>query len=274
MNFSDFISTPIFQSEEVKITWIKLLTILILILANIFILKLTRRALRKLEERQAIDEGSLYSIFQIIKYFLWIIAFGFILNILGFNLTLMIASSAALLVGLGLGIQNIFNDYISGILILIEHNVKVGDIMEIENEKVGRVLTIGLRTSKIKTRDDIIVIIPNSKLISENTINWTNMTGKARFHVNVGVAYGSDTDLVKKTLLYCAAQNKDVENKPEPFVRFNDFGDSSLDFQLFFWTSKMFFVENIKSDMRFVIDNEFRKHGIQIPFPQRDVHIK
>jgi small-conductance mechanosensitive channel len=114
--------------------------------------------------------------------------------------------------------------------------------------------------------------VPNHRLISNNIINWTHMESRTRFRVDVGVAYGSDTSLVEKTLLDCANDHPDIALTPKPFVRFVNFGDSSLDFQLYFWTEKTFGVENIKSSLRFRIDNAFTKNNIRIPFPQRDVH--
>ena len=129
-----------------------------------------------------------------------------------------------------------------------------------------------MRTSKIQTRDDFIIIVPNHKLISDNIINWSHLRTKTRFNIKVGVAYGSDTNLVKTILLKCAENRPEIASTPEAFVRFTDFGDSSLDFQLFFWTSETFSVEHIKSNLRFIIDQEFKTHGIRIPFPQRDVH--
>lgn len=273
VELKNLVGYEIIHTENIHISVLNILVVLLTFLFTLLLLRLIRKALKRYEKKEGVDEGSLISIFQIIKYLIWVITIGFVISQLGFKLNILIASSAALLVGLGFGIQQIFNDYISGILILLEHNIKVGDILEIENEKVGKVLKIGLRTSKIKTRDDIIVVIPNSKLISENTINWSHMVGKTRFHVNVGVAYGSNTRLVKQVLLSCADKIEDISKTPVPFVRFQEFGDSSLNFQLFFWTKNTFYVENIKSDLRFLIDDEFRNNNIQIPFPQRDIHI-
>ena len=207
------------------------------------------------------------------KYFIWVIVIGLALETIGIHYNLLIASSAALLVGIGFGLQQIFNDYISGIIILFEGNLKVNDVVQMEDGTIGMVKEIHLRTSKIETRDDYTIIVPNHKLISDNIINWSHMESRTRFHVSVGVAYGSDTKLVKEVLLDCAHDHPDIVTHPEPFVRFTDFGNSSLDFQLFFWTLKTFRVENIKSSMRFKIDEEFRKNNIRIPFPQRDVHI-
>jgi small-conductance mechanosensitive channel len=159
------------------------------------------------------------------------------------------------------------------LLILFEGNLKVQDVVQMEDGTIGRVMEINLRTSKIETRDDYIIIVPNHRLISNNIINWSHMESLTRFHVGVGVAYGSDTLQVEKALLDCANDHPDIAAAPKPFVRFINFGDSSLDFQLYFWTKRTFRVENIKSNLRFRIDQEFRKNNIRVPFPQRDVHI-
>jgi small-conductance mechanosensitive channel len=159
------------------------------------------------------------------------------------------------------------------VAILIEGTLKVNDIVEIEDGVVGKVREIGLRTSKIRTRDNTLLIIPNSRFVNDNVINWSHNDRKTRFKIDIGVAYGSDVEKVTEILLKCAAEEKKVTQRPEPFVRFNDFGDSSLDFQLYFWTTENFAVENIKSNIRYKIDKYFRESGVQIPFPQRDVHI-
>jgi small-conductance mechanosensitive channel len=160
------------------------------------------------------------------------------------------------------------------VAILFEGSLKVGDVVEIQAGIVGKVVEIGLRTSKIETRDNIVMVIPNSKFVTDIVINWSHMEKKTRFHVDVGVAYGSDVDKVTRILLECAQNQEKISASPKPFVRFNDFGDSSLDFQLFFWTTETFRVEFIKSEIRYKIDAAFRAQGVHIPFPQRDVHIK
>jgi len=145
-------------------------------------------------------------------------------------------------------------------------------VVEVE-EEIGKVKEIGFRTTKVETRDNIIHIIPNSKFITREVINWSHIEKLTRFSVNVGVAYGSDVRLVEKVLHDCAINHKKISKKPDPFVRFNDFGESSLEFQIFFWTDESFYVENIKSELRFEIDRKFRENKIHIPFPQSDVHI-
>lgn len=272
-DFQDFVNFSILSTDTIKIKVITIIGFILTTFVTIFLLRILKRALSQFEKKRTLDEGSVTSIYLMLKYLLWTIAIAFMLDLAGVKVTLLLASSAALLVGLGFGIQHIFNDLVSGILILIEHNIKVGDIIEIENEKVGMIVKIGLRTSKLQTRDDIIIVMPNNKLVSENTINWSHIDWKTRFNIKIGVAYGSDTRKVESVLLACTKTVMKISEDPKPFVRFLDFGESSLDFQLFFWTDEVFRVENIKSELRFLIEAEFRKENIQIPFPQRDVHI-
>ncbi|MDP4763690.1 MAG: mechanosensitive ion channel, partial [Salibacteraceae bacterium] len=184
---------------------------------------------------------------------------------------ILIASSAALLIGIGLGIQQIFNDFTCGLILLFGGTVRVGDIVEFNNT-VGRIIEIDFRTSKIKTRSGITIIVPNSKLVSDNVINWTTMDDLTRFEVTVGVAYGSDTNLVKNILTDVAREHEAVEPNMPVKVQFTDFGDSSLTFKVLFWARNSWEVEFIKSDMRFAIDQRFREAKVTIPFPQRDVH--
>lgn len=219
-----------------------------------------------------LDTGRKYAIYQLLKYFVWVISIVLCLNEVGIKLTVLLAGSAALLVGVGLGLQNLFNDLVSGIIILIDGSIKVNDVIEVDG-LVAKVQEIRLRTSSVITRDDKNIILPNSKLTSQQLINWTMGEDAARFSVFVGVAYGTDTRLVQTILSKVAKSHKEVLINPEPFVRFIDFADSALSFELLFWTNNVFRVENIKSELRFAIDDEFRKENITIPFPQRTVHL-
>ncbi|MCF8387110.1 MAG: mechanosensitive ion channel [Bacteroidales bacterium] len=274
MNLKEFINYKILDTKSVDVTVYHILVSLAIIISALILVFIIKKLIFRRVRSETFDKGTANSLFLIIKYFIWIIVIGLILETAGVKLTLLIAGSAALLVGLGLGLQNIFTDIVSGFFMLFERNIKVGDVVELEDDMIGRVEQVGLRTSKIKTRDNIISIVPNHKFINDRVINWSHMDQKTRFHVDVGVAYGSNIALVKKVLLEVAEKNQDITHKPEPFVRFLNFGNSSLDFQLFFWTEKSFEVENIKSDLRFEIDGAFRSNKITIPFPQRDVHMK
>lgn len=216
------------------------------------------------------DKGRKYAIYQLIKYFVWVFSISICLNQVGINLTVILAGSAALLVGVGLGLQNLFNDFVSGIIILIDGSIKVNDVIEVDG-LVATVEEINLRTSNVKTRDDKHIILPNSKLTAHELINWTMGEEAARFDISVGVAYGSNTNMVTEHLLQSLTDNNLIKAEPKPFVRFTDFGDSALIFELYFWTDNVFRVENIKSDIRFKIDNLFKENNITIPFPQRTV---
>ncbi|PCH98174.1 MAG: mechanosensitive ion channel protein MscS [Bacteroidetes bacterium] len=250
---------------------------IILIVALVFMVRTALWAIKKFfyQERlkQRVGEGRLHGFFQIVKYIIIVIAVVIGLESIGVKVTFLLAGSAALLVGLGFGLQQIFNDFISGIILLFDGTIKVGEVIEIEGI-VGRVESIGLRTSEIETRDNIIMIIPNSFFTSQKVINWSHNRQFTRFRISIGVAYGSDTALVKKVLLECADEHKYVAKKPDASVRFIDFGDSALMFELLFYSENMFRIERVKSDVRFLVDMKFKENGIHIPFPQRDLHIK
>jgi len=273
MNLKDILEYAIIRTDSFNITVYNLIaTILILLITRIIIGIIHKIFKRKIYTNKNIEFGKSNTIYQLIKYILWTIAIILSLETIGIKITFLLAGSAALLVGLGFGLQQIFRDIVSGLFILFEGNLKVNDIVELDDE-IGKVKEIGFRTTKIESRDNIILVIPNSKFIDGKVINWSHIQKRTRFHVQVGVAYGSDVELVAKVLTECAINHPDVTKTPKPFVRFFDFGDSSLNFQLFFWTDRAFEVENIKSDLRFTIDKNFRKNKIQIPFPQHDVHI-
>lgn len=235
--------------------------------------KIIQNVLRKrLVSRGQIEDGRLLSILQLIQYFIYIMAILISIKSIGIDITLLIGASAALLVGIGMGLQQTFNDIISGVIILFEGTLEIGDVVEVENI-IGKVKEIRLRTCKIETRTSTIMIIPNSKFVTSSVYNWSNNQDTTLFTVNVGVAYGSNVDIVKNILLNCAKSHGEILKDPEPFVRFDNFGDSSLDFKLGFWTEKIWSVEFIKSDLRFMIDKQFRENKVVIPFPQRDLHI-
>lgn len=253
-----------------------LLMVLIFIATKIFLFGL-RIVLNKIFEKRGIDAGRRFAMFKLLQYIVWVIAFVLILQSAGFHITILLAGSAALLVGLGLGLQQIFQDLVSGIFILIEGTIQRDDVVEIDG-LIGKIVMINLRTSTVLTREGIMLIVPNHKFIVDNIINWSHSATPTRFKVSVGVAYGSDVDKVKEILMECTVQHEKVlkskEDNKYPFVRFVDFGDSALLFEVYFWSDDIFPIENTKSDIRYLIDKRFREEGITIPFPQRDLHLK
>jgi len=245
--------------------------ILIIFLFPFFYLLLKKFFLNPFFKRKKMKSGRIYAFNRLIKYFFYIFTFLFVVSALGFNVGGLWTAGAALLVGVGLGLQETFNDFASGVILLIEGTVEKGDWIEV-GDTVGEVKKIGLRTSLITTRRNISIIVPNSKITVDNVINLSHNNDKVIYNVSVGVAYGSDLALVKKVMLECANRHSKV--LPNAIVRFVNFGDSSLDFELLFWSHEYQQIEDVRSDLRFMIDNAFRKFNISIPYPQQDLHIK
>ena len=256
--------------NRVDITISLLLTIFVSFVVASFVLKWVRKLYtRKMDEP---DQLKFISVFKFIKYITYIVVIFAVMSLAGINITPFLAASAALFIGLGLALQELFQDIIGGILIMIDKSLLVGDIIEV-NSKVGRVIDIRLRTTRAITRDDKIIIIPNHKFISETIYNYTQNHKTTREFIKIGVAYGSDTEKVKNLLLESIAKQKGALKSPKPFVLFEDFGDSALIFSVNFYINDSFIDPKIKSEIRFRIDALFRENNISIPFPQRDVHI-
>jgi small-conductance mechanosensitive channel len=242
----------------------------------IIISKLILWSLKKLLTRNVDDPtelGRRLSAYALGQYIVWILAVIFSLEALEFDITILLAGSAAFLVGIGLGLQDLFRDFISGIVMLFDGTIRVGDVLEVDGI-VGEVKEMRLRTSILVDLDGIVLIIPNSKFVTQKVVNWTHNQRRTRFDVTVGVAYGSEVNKVKEVLIECAKGHNQVGKSPEPIVQFMDFADSQLTFRLLFFSTSVFAIQNVKSDLRFSIIAAFKEHGISIPFPQRDLHIK
>lgn len=248
-------------------------TIIIFLIARLFNWVLTQIVLHRYYNRQNIDQGIRYSINRLLTYLVFFIATFIALRNLGMDLGLLLGGAAALLVGVGLALQNTFSDFFSGLVLLFERPIAMGDYIAYDNKTV-QVLHIGLRATKVKDRDSINYIIPNSKLITHTVLNWSYDEKSVRFQVTVGVAYGSDTRLVEQLLLQAADEHPDIMKRPKPKVVFTDFGSSSLDFVINYYSKNIYNSDWVKSDLRFRIDELFREYHITIPFPQRDVWMK
>jgi small-conductance mechanosensitive channel len=250
-----------------------LAALLVVVLARAVYLILRRTVMARYFRRRRVDEGRQFAVSQLVKYFLYIVAFLVAVEVAGIKITVLYAAGAALLVGVGIGLQQTFNDFMSGIILLMEGSIKKGDWLQLDDME-GRVVRIGLRTSVVQTRRRIAVIVPNSKITVENVINISHGNVFIRYWINVGVAYGSDTRLVERLLIETALGHAGIRQKPAPFVRFTDFGDSALLFELHFWSDQFQRIVDIQSDLRFEVDRRFREAGITIPFPQRDLHVR
>ena len=238
-----------------------------------FIIFSVNKVLTGYLQNKNIDYGRSYAIRTIIKYIIYTLALILILKTFGVQISVLLLGSAGLLVGIGLGLQHTFSDFLSGIILLVEGNIEVGDVMDIDGI-IGQVTRIGLRTCSIKTREDFTIIIPNSKLVQQSTINWTHNDSPSRFEITFGVSYTSDIEFVEKTVLDVVKRDPDIVPEPPPSVQLIDFGESSVDFRLLFYSDNFFWIEKVKSNIRKGLFKEFKIKGIEFPFPQRDIWIK
>ena len=233
------------------------------------LLKLIRRIVsRALDEEARVKFKGIFTFF---NYFIYTIVTLVAFDTVGLNLTTIFAASAALLVGVGLALQTFIQDIISGVFILADQSVHVGDIIQVDGQ-IGKVERIQLRTTRAVTRDNRVLIIPNHKFMASILYNWTENGTLTRESVVVGVAYASNINLVKEILIEIASEHPLILKKPAPLVLFNDFGESALEFELLFSINRSFESNIVKSDVRFAIDKAFRENTITIPFPQRVIH--
>ncbi|MCM5663980.1 mechanosensitive ion channel family protein [Galbibacter mesophilus] len=265
-----FFSYALYEGDQTTITVGTLLLIISSCIFAFYVLKIIRRLLTAKLPLE--DKRKFVSIFKVTNYIVYILVIIAVLSASGIDLTVLLTASAALFVGLGFALQYLFQDIISGILIIVDQSLLVGDVIEIDG-KVGRVMDIKLRTTRAITRDDKIIIIPNHFFLTDIVYNFTQNHKTTRETVSVGVAYGSDTRLVEKLLLKSVENQKGILKNPKPNVIFKDFSDSALSFDVNFFINDSFSDPRIKSDVRFRIDQLFRENGVTIPFPQRDVHI-
>ena len=258
----------------IEIEWytLKVSTIIILTLFILFSAVLLKVLKKIIYKSSKFDSGKKFSIYNLCKYFIIFFCIIISLQIIGFDLSVLMAGSAALLVGIGFGLQSVFSDFISGIIILVDASVKVNDVIELDSI-VGTVKEINFRTTTVMTRDEKHIIIPNSDLTSNRLISWTHSQVTSRFEVEVGVDYSSDVILVMEILVKAVENHPMVLKEPKPFVRFTQFADSSLNFIILFWSDDIFRIENVKSEIRVEIFRLFRENNIQIPFPQRVLHM-
>jgi len=257
-------------TKNVEISIQDILILIFVLLITLLLLRLIRKLIsRKLPQE---DKLKFKAVFSYITWFSYVIIFLITLHAVGVNVTGIFAASAALLIGIGLSLQTLFQDIISGIFILIDQSVHVGDIIELDG-KIGRVEEIKLRTTRAVTFDNKVLVIPNHLYLTNSLYNWTQNGKTTRESVTVGVAYGSDIELVKRLLLQAADTHELILKFPAPLVLFTNFGESSLDFKLIITLNDSFKAAIPKSELRFEIDRLFRENNVSIPFPQRDIHI-
>lgn len=269
-SISNFLNKHYDFSNDLSISVRDVLILITVIFITTLLLRLVLKLItRKLPNE---DKSKIDVVFGYFRWLIYIVIFLVTLHSLGVNVTAVFAASAALMIGVGLALQTLFQDIISGIFILLDQTVHVGDIIELEG-KVGRVEEIKLRTTRAITIDNKVLVIPNHLYLTNSLYNWTQNGQATRESVEVGVAYGSDVQLVKKLMFQAAKTQSGVIDFPEPTVLFTNFGDSSLDFKVSFTIDDSFNARFPQSGIRFEIDKLFRENNVSIPFPQRDIHI-
>ncbi len=266
----DIFGLSLIKTEDVNLTLGAIIALILAFILTSYFLKFVRKFITRNLPPE--DKNKFVSIFQFVQYLVYLFVIMFTLNASGVNISVLLTASAAIFLGLGFALQQLFQDLISGILIILDQSLRVGDIIEIDG-KVCRVEKISLRSTKAVTRNLRVMVIPNHKFLTDILFNWTQNSEIIRENVEVGVAYGSDTELVKRILIDCVSRHESVLKSQEPVVMFENFGDSSLDFAVYFFVNDAFTVPRVKSELRFEIDRQFRLNKITIPFPQRDVHL-
>ena len=270
----DHLDTPLFTLGETKVSALSFIVFAVSILGALAVASLLRRAIRRYFRRKGeAAEGTAYALERIISLVAVITGVIVGLENVGIDLTALAAVGAVVSLGVGIGLQGFAQSFVSGLIILFERPIAKGDFVR-AGDVVGVVDRISLRATRLITRDRVAVIVPNSEIVGSSCSNLSQPDGRYRARVAVSAAYGSDLELVRRTLLAVAAAQEDVLTDPAPVVFMRDFGESSLDFELAVWLASPEPEPNITSDLRFAIDRAFREQGIQIPFPQRDVHVK
>jgi small-conductance mechanosensitive channel len=266
---------PLLKLGETEITLWTVAYFLVLLLLLFYLTGKFKKLLTdRLLIRAGLDIGARQAVGSITRYVLMFIGLMVIVQAVGINLTTLNVIAGAVGIGIGFGLQNIASNFISGLIILFERPIKVGDRIVVGDVE-GDVVEIGARSTTVVTNNNIAIIVPNSNFIAEPVINWKYTDAKVRFEIPVGVAYGSDVRLVEKLLLEVAQENPDVLSAPPPDVCFREFGDSSLNFILRVWNQNQVHRKLVLfSALNFAIHDKFKQHGIAIPFPQRDVHIR
>ncbi len=278
--FSDnkWMFSKLFAIGSVEISlFLILIALFIITLANRLSKIFTSFLMPPLYDRYSLDTGLQFTFNRIFHYTLMVVAVIISLTTVGLDLSALTVFAGVLGVGIGFGMQNIANNFISGLIILFERPIKVGDRVII-NDIIGDIEKINMRATIIRTLDNERIIMPNSYFIEEQVVNHSYGDSRLRLVVPIGVAYGSDVELVRRLLLKVASEEKEqsmyVLETPHPFVNFLGFGDSSLDFQLFIWISSPKAAVETKSNLNFRLNRILEENGVEIPFPQRDLHVR
>ncbi len=275
-DFFELLTRPLGRLGSIELS----LALLIQFLVTVVLVALLARFVRQLMServlsRTSLDESLRYTLSRVIGYVVWVLGLLIGLTMLGIDLTSLTVLAGALGVGIGFGLQTIVNNLVSGLILLGERSIALGDRVDVGDVQ-GRVIRIGARSTSVLTNDNIVIILPNSQFIEQRVINWSHGGDtRVRLRLPVGVSYGSNPRQVEKLVLEAAAEEPSCLDNPEPQVAFLGFGESSIDFELRAWTKELTHRPTVfRSHLYHRIWDKFKEHGIEIPFPQRDLHVK
>jgi len=266
---------PLFQLEDQPIRVSQLAVTLIILVVGLWLIRrISRLVGHRLMRVGRVDRNAAVLIQKLIGYTLSVLLALLAMDMVGLPITTFAFLGGALAIGLGFGAQNILNNFISGLILMVERPIRLNDLLEV-GDHLGTAESIGARCTRIRRVDGIDLLVPNSKLLEETVINWTLSDKVIRTTVKVGVAYGTPTDRVAALIRQAVDQHPEILDDPPPIIIFEDFGDNALVFEVYFWgvMTRVMAIRQLRSEVRFAIDKLFREAGVTIAFPQRDVHL-
>ena len=271
MSLKEFLEYPILSIHTYTLHMYQVIGAIVIIGVAYIVEKISKKIFYRRSSQ--VDKGTRYALHQIVYYGIVIVTFLIVMRILGVNISPFLVGSSAVLVGIGLGLQNLFLDFISGVIILLDKSVRVGDVLDM-NGVMGRVEQISMRTTKILTTDRRTIVFPNSYLTKDKLSNYSSNEYPNAFYIEVGVDYSTDIKTAENLLVEAARENPDISKEREPYIRLNDFADSSLNLRLYFFSDDPFHISQTKSEIRKSILEKFRANNIIIPYPTYDIHSK
>ncbi|MBL0309236.1 MAG: mechanosensitive ion channel [Bacteroidetes bacterium] len=264
----DFLSYSLFRVGAFSLTVSQLVYVVILIAVTYLLLQILRGVLNRYKK---FDDGQRFTVYTMTKYFAYIVVFSASLRLLGIDISVIVVSSAGLFVGIGLGLQGLFHDFVSGIILLVEGTIKAGSVIQIGEKRV-EVLEIKFRTSVVKTRDEKEIVVPNSYLTKNEIINWSNQRNLNRHSIDVRVAI-EDVERAMAAMKQIVQKHPKVLAKPEPYVRIEQFAEYAVELKVLFWSEEVFAVGRMLGEIRLLILHSFRENNISLPFPKQVVSI-
>lgn len=269
----EVLTTPLFAVGETPLTLGLVAQALAILLATVVLSRVIRRILKaRIFAASRITPGAQASMARVVHYAFLLVGAFIAVEHLGIDLTALAALGAVLMVGIGFGLQNVTSNFISGLILLFERPIQVGDFVEVGGV-LGTVAAINARSTTVETPDNVAIIVPNSNFIQENVTNWSYKDTRTRIHIPVGVVHSTDTRVVESTLLEAARSHAEILKDPEPAVQFREIGDSALTFRLLAWVADPRRQFAIRSDLYFAVAEAFRANGIELAYPQRDLHL-